>query len=127
VLRPALRTKDRSPAPVGSKGAIKASTWVLPLREYYLASEQTLDELAQLNFALVGLSPEDGAKFPSQLSGVAFDGFIYRRFLLVPCFWRIVERPRTSVALGAGSILRNTMNPDVNSLQFNSHGGSAKT
>ena len=52
---------------------MRTSMWALPLREYYLASEQTLDELAELNFALVGLSPEDGAKFPSQLSGVAFD------------------------------------------------------
>jgi phospholipid/cholesterol/gamma-HCH transport system ATP-binding protein len=41
----------------------------LPLREYYPASEKTLDELAEMNLALVGLSPGDGAKFPSQLSG----------------------------------------------------------
>jgi phospholipid/cholesterol/gamma-HCH transport system ATP-binding protein len=41
----------------------------LPLREYYPVSEHTLDELAQLNLALVGLAPDDGAKFPSQLSG----------------------------------------------------------
>jgi phospholipid/cholesterol/gamma-HCH transport system ATP-binding protein len=41
----------------------------LPLREYYPVSEKTLDELAQLNLALVGLAPDDGAKYPSQLSG----------------------------------------------------------
>ncbi len=41
----------------------------LPLREYYPASEKTLDELAELNLLLVGLSPDDGAKFPAQLSG----------------------------------------------------------
>jgi phospholipid/cholesterol/gamma-HCH transport system ATP-binding protein len=41
----------------------------LPLREYYPASEQTLDELAQLNLALVGLAPDTAKKFPSQLSG----------------------------------------------------------
>ena len=41
----------------------------LPLREYYPASEKTLDELAELNLALVGLTPEDGTKYPSQLSG----------------------------------------------------------
>jgi phospholipid/cholesterol/gamma-HCH transport system ATP-binding protein len=41
----------------------------LPLREYYPASEQTLDELAQLNLALVGLAPDTGSKYPSQLSG----------------------------------------------------------
>jgi phospholipid/cholesterol/gamma-HCH transport system ATP-binding protein len=41
----------------------------LPLREYYPASERTLDELAELNLALVGLAPDAGKKFPSQLSG----------------------------------------------------------
>jgi phospholipid/cholesterol/gamma-HCH transport system ATP-binding protein len=41
----------------------------LPLREYYPASEQILDELAQLNLALVGLAPETAGKYPSQLSG----------------------------------------------------------
>ncbi len=41
----------------------------LPLREYFPAAEAILDELAELNLALVGLAAEDGAKFPSQLSG----------------------------------------------------------
>jgi phospholipid/cholesterol/gamma-HCH transport system ATP-binding protein len=41
----------------------------LPLREYYPVSEQTLDELAELNLALVGLAPDAGPKYPSQLSG----------------------------------------------------------
>jgi phospholipid/cholesterol/gamma-HCH transport system ATP-binding protein len=41
----------------------------LPLREYYPASEKTLDELAELNLGLVGLAPDDGTKYPSQLSG----------------------------------------------------------
>jgi phospholipid/cholesterol/gamma-HCH transport system ATP-binding protein len=41
----------------------------LPLREYYPASEKTLGELAELNLLMVGLSADDGAKFPSQLSG----------------------------------------------------------
>jgi phospholipid/cholesterol/gamma-HCH transport system ATP-binding protein len=41
----------------------------LPLREYDPASERTLGELADLNLALVGLEPDDGAKYPSQLSG----------------------------------------------------------
>jgi phospholipid/cholesterol/gamma-HCH transport system ATP-binding protein len=41
----------------------------LPLREYYPASEKTLDELAELNLALVGLAPDAGTKYPSQLSG----------------------------------------------------------
>src|ERR1700689_378260 len=41
----------------------------LPLREYYPVSEKTLDELAELNLRLVGLKPDDGKKFPAQLSG----------------------------------------------------------
>ena len=41
----------------------------LPLREYYPVSEKTLDELAELNLALVGLTPDAGTKYPSQLSG----------------------------------------------------------
>jgi phospholipid/cholesterol/gamma-HCH transport system ATP-binding protein len=41
----------------------------LPLREHYSLSENTLDELAQLNLELVGLEGDAGAKFPSQLSG----------------------------------------------------------
>lgn len=41
----------------------------LPLREYFPASEATLDQLAELNLALVGLAADDGLKFPAQLSG----------------------------------------------------------
>ncbi|MGC1522335.1 MAG: ATP-binding cassette domain-containing protein [Steroidobacteraceae bacterium] len=41
----------------------------LPFREYYPASEKTLGELAELNLRLVGLTPADGTKYPSQLSG----------------------------------------------------------
>jgi phospholipid/cholesterol/gamma-HCH transport system ATP-binding protein len=41
----------------------------LPLREYHPVSEHTLDELAELNLALVGLTPDAGGKYPSQLSG----------------------------------------------------------
>jgi phospholipid/cholesterol/gamma-HCH transport system ATP-binding protein len=41
----------------------------LPLREYIPASEQALGELADLNLALVGLEPDAGSKYPSQLSG----------------------------------------------------------
>jgi phospholipid/cholesterol/gamma-HCH transport system ATP-binding protein len=41
----------------------------LPLREHYSLSEHTLDELAEMNLLMVGLPPEAGAKFPSQLSG----------------------------------------------------------
>jgi phospholipid/cholesterol/gamma-HCH transport system ATP-binding protein len=41
----------------------------LPLREYHPMSEDTLNELAELNLALVGLPRDAGTKYPSQLSG----------------------------------------------------------
>jgi phospholipid/cholesterol/gamma-HCH transport system ATP-binding protein len=41
----------------------------LPLREYHPVSEETLNELAELNLALVGLPRDAGTKYPSQLSG----------------------------------------------------------
>jgi len=41
----------------------------LPLREYFSLSEATLNELAQLNLALVGLPPDAADKYPAQLSG----------------------------------------------------------
>ena len=41
----------------------------LPLREYFTVSEKTLHELAEINLRLVGLAPDDGIKYPSQLSG----------------------------------------------------------
>ena len=41
----------------------------LPLREHHSLAETTLGELADLNLLMVGLPPEAGAKFPSQLSG----------------------------------------------------------
>jgi phospholipid/cholesterol/gamma-HCH transport system ATP-binding protein len=41
----------------------------LPLREYFSLSEATLNDLAQLNLALVGLPPDAAEKYPAQLSG----------------------------------------------------------
>jgi phospholipid/cholesterol/gamma-HCH transport system ATP-binding protein len=41
----------------------------LPLREHYSLSEKTLDELAEMNLLMVGLTADAGAKYPSQLSG----------------------------------------------------------
>jgi phospholipid/cholesterol/gamma-HCH transport system ATP-binding protein len=41
----------------------------LPLREYFSLSEAALNDLAQLNLALVGLPPDAADKYPAQLSG----------------------------------------------------------
>ena len=40
-----------------------------PLRENLVISEELLDEIANAKLEMVGLSAEDGDKFPSQLSG----------------------------------------------------------
>jgi len=41
----------------------------LPLREHHSLSETTLSQLAEMNLLMVGLTPDDAAKYPSQLSG----------------------------------------------------------
>src|SRR6202000_30011 len=41
----------------------------LPLREHYSLSEKTLDDLAEMNLLMVGLSPDTASQYPSQLSG----------------------------------------------------------
>jgi phospholipid/cholesterol/gamma-HCH transport system ATP-binding protein len=41
----------------------------VPLREYTAMSEQLMDEIAAMKIAMVGLPPDAGAKFPSELSG----------------------------------------------------------
>ena len=41
----------------------------LPINEFFHASEGTLAALAELRLRMVGLSPDAGAKLPSQLSG----------------------------------------------------------
>lgn len=41
----------------------------VPLREYYDLSEKLMDEIAAYKIAIVGLAPEAGAKYPSELSG----------------------------------------------------------
>jgi phospholipid/cholesterol/gamma-HCH transport system ATP-binding protein len=40
-----------------------------PLREKLVLSQELMDEVATAKLEMVGLSPEDGDKFPSQLSG----------------------------------------------------------
>ena len=40
-----------------------------PMREYLSLSQNTMDELAMLKIKLVGLAPDAGDKFPSELSG----------------------------------------------------------
>lgn len=46
-----------------------AENVMLPIAERHRLGRETLEELAALKLALVGLPPEAGAKFPAQLSG----------------------------------------------------------
>jgi phospholipid/cholesterol/gamma-HCH transport system ATP-binding protein len=41
----------------------------IPLREYTHMSQELMDEVAAMKIAMVGLPPDAGKKFPSQLSG----------------------------------------------------------
>jgi len=41
----------------------------VPLREHLKLSQHLMDEIAAMKIALVGLPPDTGAKFPSELSG----------------------------------------------------------
>ncbi|HWF64173.1 MAG TPA: ATP-binding cassette domain-containing protein, partial [Rhizomicrobium sp.] len=41
----------------------------VPLREYTSMSQDLMDELAAVKIAMVGLPPDTGAKYPSELSG----------------------------------------------------------
>jgi len=41
----------------------------VPLREYLKLSEPLMDEIARLKIAMVGLRPDAGDKYPSELSG----------------------------------------------------------
>lgn len=41
----------------------------VPMREFYHVSERLMDEIAAYKIAMVGLPPEAGPKYPSELSG----------------------------------------------------------
>jgi len=41
----------------------------VPLREYTSMSQELMDEIAAMKLGLVGLAPDAGAKYPSELSG----------------------------------------------------------
>ena len=56
------------------QGALFSSLTLLeniqvPMREYLDLPQRLMDELAMLKISLVGLSPDDAGKFPSELSG----------------------------------------------------------
>lgn len=50
-------------------GLTVAENIQVPLREFYRLDEPLMDEIAAFKIALVGLPPEAGPKYPSELSG----------------------------------------------------------
>jgi len=50
-------------------GLTVAENIQVPLREFYRIDEPLMDEIAAFKIALVGLPPEAGPKYPSELSG----------------------------------------------------------
>mgnify|MGYP002652501169 CR=1 FL=1 len=50
-------------------GLTVAENIEVPLREYFTLSDQLMDEIAGYKVAMVGLPPEAGPKYPSELSG----------------------------------------------------------
>ena len=50
-------------------GLTVAENIEVPLREFYRLDEALMDEIAAFKIALVGLGPEAGPKYPSELSG----------------------------------------------------------
>ena len=50
-------------------GLTVAENIEVPLREFYKLDEALMDEIAAFKIALVGLGPEAGPKYPSELSG----------------------------------------------------------
>jgi phospholipid/cholesterol/gamma-HCH transport system ATP-binding protein len=75
------RSEDRSTQNIAGRwgilfqqGALFSSLTVrqniqFPLRENLVLSQQLMDEIATAKLEMVGLSPDDGDKFPSELSG----------------------------------------------------------
>src|SRR4029079_4990257 len=69
-----IRTIGRRWGILFQQGALFSSLTVLqnvqfPMRENLQISQSLLDELALAKLEMVGLSADDGAKFPSELSG----------------------------------------------------------
>jgi phospholipid/cholesterol/gamma-HCH transport system ATP-binding protein len=68
------KTIERRWGVLFQQGALFSSLTVkqnvqVPMREYLKLSDRLLDELASLKIEMVGLKPDVGAKYPSELSG----------------------------------------------------------
>ena len=74
VEGPAMQRLEMRWGVLFQEGALFSSQTVaeniqVPLREYTSMSQELMDEIASMKLGLVGLPPDTGAKFPSELSG----------------------------------------------------------
>jgi phospholipid/cholesterol/gamma-HCH transport system ATP-binding protein len=74
VEGPAMQRLEMRWGVLFQEGALFSSQTVaeniqVPLREYTSMSQELMDEIASMKLGLVGLAPDAGAKFPSELSG----------------------------------------------------------
>ncbi len=71
---PAMRHLEMRWGVLFQEGALFSSQTVIeniqvPLREYTEMSQSLMDEIAEIKLAMVGLPPDAGSKYPSELSG----------------------------------------------------------
>ena len=66
-----------------------------PLRENLVLSDALRDEIAAAKLEMVGLKPEDGDKFPSELSGGTTKRVALARSIPRSCL--SMSRPRVSI------------------------------
>ena len=74
VEGPAMQRLEMRWGVLFQEGALFSSQTVaeniqVPLREYTSMSQELMDEIAAMKLGLVGLPPDTGAKYPSELSG----------------------------------------------------------
>jgi len=74
VEGPAMQRLEMRWGVLFQEGALFSSQTVaeniqVPLREYTSMSQELMDEIAAMKLGLVGLAPDAGAKYPSELSG----------------------------------------------------------
>jgi phospholipid/cholesterol/gamma-HCH transport system ATP-binding protein len=74
VEGPAMQRLEMRWGVLFQEGALFSSQTVaeniqVPLREYTSMSQELMDEIAAMKLNLVGLAPDAGAKYPSELSG----------------------------------------------------------
>jgi phospholipid/cholesterol/gamma-HCH transport system ATP-binding protein len=74
IESPAMRQLEMRWGVLFQEGALFSSQTVaeniqVPLREYTSMSQELMDEIACMKLGMVGLPPDTGSKFPSELSG----------------------------------------------------------